>query len=68
MTAVLVALLVFAGLIVLLLCGAYTEVGKELPCKQRSRKQGPRAVPGTADKPQSDKPQSDDRSHTRKAA
>ncbi len=64
MTTVLVALLVFVGLIVLLLCGAYAEVGRELPCKRSSRKHGPGAILGTA----AEKPRPDDRSHTRNAA
>jgi hypothetical protein len=54
MTAVLVALFVFLGVIVLLLFGAYVELGRELPCKRTSlkHKSQPR----------------DDHSHNRKAA
>jgi hypothetical protein len=64
MTAVLVALVVFLGLIVLLLWGAYAELGRELPCKRSSRKHGPSVDTGTAAK----KTRPDERSHTRHAA
>jgi hypothetical protein len=63
MTAVLVALLVFLVLIVLLLFGAYVELGRELPCKRISAKHGPVSPPAPTAPPGDG-----DRSHTRNAA
>jgi hypothetical protein len=63
MTAVLVALLVFLVLIVLLLFGAYVEIGRELPCKRISPKHGSVSQPApTASSHDAGS------SHTRKAA
>jgi hypothetical protein len=62
MTAVLVVVFVFLGLIVLLLFGAYAEIGRDLPCKRLSRKHKSVSPPAPTAQPR------DDRSQTRKTA
>ena len=61
MTALLVALVVFLGLIVLLLWAAYAEVGRDLPCKRARRSDGQKLGA-------SEKQRHNDSSHTRRAA
>jgi hypothetical protein len=58
MIGVFIALLLFLGLIVLLLWGAYTEIGRDLPCKRRKRQS---TTPPAPDHPNDD-------AGTRKAA
>ena len=61
MTALLVALVVFLGLIVLLLWAAYAEIGRDLPCKRARRSDGQKlGAPETR--------QDNNSSHTRRAA